>query len=227
MDKVTRPSCCENAVPPGTQRSGRLRPHGNAANSPGGGLQTGTADRRAAKPHAAARAEARGRLGTPTSGRHSGPQGRGRFLAVRLYGAQARGPQRCERYLPLQFTDHPKRWDSRRERATSELGVLPAARLRRAVPTGGRRSLACASLCMVAYRPTLAHPGNCIRRPLGIAAPGARMVLVVHPPQALFGDVGVDLGGGDRGVTQHLLQAPQVGPALEQVGRKRVPQHVR
>ena len=32
-------------------------------------------------------------------------------------------------------------------RTTPELGVLPAARLRRAVPTGGRRSLACAPPC--------------------------------------------------------------------------------
>ena len=89
--------------------------------------------------------------GTPTSGRHSGPQGRGRFIAVRLHGAQAWGPQRCERCLPFQCTDHAERWDSRREGTTSELGVLPAARLRRAVPTAGRPSspgggsLACAS----------------------------------------------------------------------------------
>ena len=80
--------------------------------------------------------------GTPTSGRHSGPQGRGRFVAVRLHGAQARGPQRCQRCLPLEGTDHGKPWDSRREGTTSELGVLPAARLRRAVPTRGRRSRA-------------------------------------------------------------------------------------
>ena len=72
--------------------------------------------------------------------RHSGPQGRGRFIAVRLHGAQAPGPQRCERCLPLQCTDHAECWDSRREGATSELGVLPAARLRRAVPTRGRPS---------------------------------------------------------------------------------------
>ena len=32
-------------------------------------------------------------------------------------------------------------------RTTPEVGVLPAARLRRAVPTRGRRSLACASRC--------------------------------------------------------------------------------
>ena len=54
-----------------------------------------------------------------------------------------------ERCLPFQCTDHAERWDSRRERTTSQLGVLPAARLRRAVPTRGRRSLACASLRLV------------------------------------------------------------------------------
>ena len=85
---------------------------------------------------------ARGSGNAGTSGRHSGPQGRGRFIAVRHHGAQARGPLRCERCLPLQCTDHAERWDSRREGITSELGVLPAARLRRAVPTRGRRSRA-------------------------------------------------------------------------------------
>ena len=52
------------------------------------------------------------------------------------------GPAARERCLPLQCTDHAERWDSRREGATSELRVLPAARLRRAVPTRGRRSRA-------------------------------------------------------------------------------------
>ena len=55
-----------------------------------------------------------------------------------------------ERCLPFQCTDHAERWDSRREGTTSQLGILPAARLRRAVPTRGRRSLACASLRPVA-----------------------------------------------------------------------------
>ena len=65
-------------------------------------------------------------------------------------GAQAWGPQRCERCLPFQCTDHAERWtwDSRREGTTSELGVLPAARLRRAVPaptgrTGQRSAFPC------------------------------------------------------------------------------------
>ena len=35
---------------------------------------------------------------------------------------------------------------------------------------------------------------------------------------ALVGDVGVDLGGREVGVAEHLLDAAQVGAALEQVG---------
>ena len=56
------------------------------------------------------------------------------------FTGQARGPQRCERFLPLPCTDHAERWDSGREGPNSELGGPPAARLRRAVPAGGRRS---------------------------------------------------------------------------------------
>ena len=52
-----------------------------------------------------------------------------------LSRGRAPGPQHCERCLPLQCTHHAERRDSRREEATSELAVLPAARLRRAVPT--------------------------------------------------------------------------------------------
>ena len=77
---------------------------------------------------------------SPGRSRHGGPQGRRRFLAVRLYWASARGPQRRERCLPLPGPDHAERRDSRREGTTSEPGVLPVARLRRAVPAGGRRS---------------------------------------------------------------------------------------
>ena len=44
---------------------------GTLASSPGGGVHTGTATRRAAKARAAARAESRGLLGTPTSGQFS------------------------------------------------------------------------------------------------------------------------------------------------------------
>ena len=108
---------------------------------------------------------------SPGGGRHSGPQGRGPLIAVRLHGAQAWGPQRCERYLPFQCTDHAELWDSRREGTTSELGVLPAARLRRAVPTGGRRSLACASLRLVAWAP-------CAMFSVGVAPSATRRALL-------------------------------------------------
>ena len=47
-----------------------MRGPGTPASPPGGGLQTGTAARSAARSHIANREEARGRLGTPTSGRH-------------------------------------------------------------------------------------------------------------------------------------------------------------
>ena len=48
---------------------------GTPASPPSGGLQTGTAAPRAAKLRTADQAEARERLGTPTSGRHRGPRG--------------------------------------------------------------------------------------------------------------------------------------------------------
>ena len=82
-----------------------------------------------------------GRTG-PTSGRHSGSAGPRAVQEVRLHGAQARGPQRCERCLPLQCTDHAERGDSRREGATSEQGSKPPPAMRRAsCSTGARRAL--------------------------------------------------------------------------------------
>src|SRR5262245_23213634 len=41
------------------------------------------------------------------------------------------------------------------------------------------------------------------------------------------GHVGVELGRGEVGVAEHLLDAPQVGAALEQVRRERVAEEVR
>ena len=40
-------------------------------------------------------------------------------------------------------------------------------------------------------------------------------------------DVGVDLCRGDTGMTQHLLDVPQVGSARQQMGRETMPQRVR
>ena len=49
-------------------------------------------------------------------------------------------------------------WRRAERRIIPALGVLPAARLRRAVPTRGRRSLACVSLCLVASSREANHP---------------------------------------------------------------------
>ena len=40
-------------------------------------------------------------------------------------------------------------------------------------------------------------------------------------------DVGVELGRRQICVAKHLLDAPEIGPALEQVGCERVPEQVR
>src|SRR5690606_41980583 len=55
----------------------------------------------------------------------------------------------------------------------------------------------------------------------------ARVRLGVGGPQPFRGDVGVPLGGGQGGVTEHLLDGAQVGAAGEQVGRRAVAQAVR
>ena len=53
------------------------------------------------------------------------------------------------------------------------------------------------------------------------------MELPVHRLEPVPIDVGVVLGGLDRGVAQQLLHRPQVGPTGEQVRREAVPQRVR
>ncbi len=52
------------------------------------------------------------------------------------------------------------------------------------------------------------------------------MRLSVCRHQALVGDMGIDLRRGQRGVTQDLLDATQVGAALEQMGGHGVPESV-
>jgi hypothetical protein len=47
-----------------------------------------------------------------------------------------------------------------------------------------------------------------------------------HLPQAVRGDVGVDLGGGDVGVAEQGLDDAEVCAALQQVGGEGVAQHV-
>ena len=45
-------------------------------------------------------------------------------------------------------------------------------------------------------------------------------MLSVDPLQALFQYMGIDLGGGEIGVTEHHLHRPQVGSPLQEMGRK-------
>ena len=53
------------------------------------------------------------------------------------------------------------------------------------------------------------------------------MELLVHGAEVLAVDVGVDLGGGEVGVAEHLLDRAEVGAALEQVGGEAVAERVR
>src|SRR5207249_5137924 len=54
----------------------------------------------------------------------------------------------------------------------------------------------------------------------------ARMGSVVHAAEALRVDVRVDLRGRERAVAEELLDRPEVGAALEQMGRERVAETV-
>jgi hypothetical protein len=47
---------------------------------------------------------------------------------------------------------------------------------------------------------------------------------VTEPAQL---DAGVDLGGGDRGVTQHLLHGAEIGAPRQQMGGEAVPERMR
>src|SRR6476659_5166561 len=55
---------------------------------------------------------------------------------------------------------------------------------------------------------------------------GTRVGEVVDRPQPLRGDACVDLGGGEAGVAEELLDHADVGAVVEHVGAARVPEHV-
>src|ERR687897_2882193 len=59
------------------------------------------------------------------------------------------------------------------------------------------------------------------------AAAGVRMSLEVQVAAALVRDMCVQLGRGEVRVAEHLLHAPQVGAAFEQVRREGVTEEVR
>src|SRR3982074_3463244 len=52
---------------------------------------------------------------------------------------------------------------------------------------------------------------------LSLAESGARVEAIVHDTEARFEHMRVDLRGREIGMTQHHLDRPQVGTALEQV----------
>src|SRR5712691_3027810 len=56
--------------------------------------------------------------------------------------------------------------------------------------------------------------------------PSVWMRLEEQLPSTPIGYVGVPLGGGEIGVSEHLLNRPQVGSALEQMRCEGVPQEV-
>ena len=69
--------------------------------------------------------------------------------------------------------------------------------------------------------------GNVVVRAASARAHCARVGARPHFAQRVHGDQRVDLRRRHRGMTQQLLHDPDVGAALEQMGGKRMPQHVR
>src|SRR5438067_13673240 len=66
---------------------------------------------------------------------------------------------------------------------------------------------------------------KCMVASVGLPA-RMRMRLEIQLPTAPIGYVGIELGRGEVGVSEHLLDRTQVGAALEQVCRERVAQKV-
>ena len=55
----------------------------------------------------------------------------------------------------------------------------------------------------------------------------SRMELLVDPAEVVSVDVGIDLGGREIDVTQHLLDGPEVRAPLQQMERYLIYQNVR
>ena len=61
----------------------------------------------------------------------------------------------------------------------------------------------------------------------GRGSTGVRMGREIRFPASAIGNVRIELGRGEVGVAEHLLDAAQVGPALEQVRGERVAEKMR
>src|SRR5450631_4567276 len=80
---------------------------------------------------------------------------------------------------------------------------------------------------LVTIRPARAIPREAVIGGRSVRLAGARVCCFVGCPEARRRDMGVDLGGGQALVAEQLLDHPQVGPAIEEVGREAVPEGVR
>ena len=56
---------------------------------------------------------------------------------------------------------------------------------------------------------------------------GAGVIFLIDFPQMLAADMRIYLSGGDLAVSEHELNRPKIGPPLQQVGGKRVPENMR
>ncbi len=84
----------------------------------------------------------------------------------------------------------------------------------RLLPLEGAPTTATRPICLA--EPARNDPADRLRSGPGVCLP-------VGGAEPVGGDVGVDLGGGQRGVAQQLLHGAQVGAAFEQVGGSGVP----
>src|SRR5262245_48052503 len=68
---------------------------------------------------------------------------------------------------------------------------------------------------------------KCPGKQLSLSESRARMEAIVDCAQASLEDVGVNLCRREIGMTEHHLDGAQIRPALEQMRRKRVSNHMR
>ena len=58
---------------------------------------------------------------------------------------------------------------------------------------------------------------------LGVSLFGTGMGLIIDLPDLILGKMGINLGGGDIGVAQHLLDGTEISPVFQQMSGKRMP----
>ena len=129
----------------------------------------------------------------------------------------------CERTLDRRHADHRDDVPQTHPSQKGQLEVDDAAQVAQGVGTGvavaGRVRQGADTDPVEHY---VHDPGHACR----LARLRPRVGFLVDLLDVRRGDVGVDLRGGEIGVTQHLLHRPQVGSTFEQVGGERVAERV-